>query len=64
MRIPRVYSPQTMAIGDCIALEAGPARHLTSALRMTSGQPLIVFNGKGGEYKAELVDAKKAKQRF
>ena len=61
MRIPRVYSPQTIAIGDCIALEAGPARHLTSALRMSSGQSLIVFNGKGGEYKAELVDAKKGK---
>ena len=61
MRIPRVYSPQTIAIGDYIALEAGAARHLTSALRMTSGQPLVVFNGKGGEYKAELVEAKKGK---
>jgi hypothetical protein len=34
MRIPRVYSPQMMNIGDCIELEAGAARHLTSALRM------------------------------
>ena len=61
MRIPRVYSPQTMAIGDCIELEAGAARHLTSALRMTSGQLITLFNGQGGEYAAELVEAKKGK---
>ena len=61
MRIPRVFSPQTMAIGDCIELEAGAARHLTSALRMSSGQLVTLFNGHGGEYTAELVEAKKGK---
>lgn len=61
MRIPRVYSPQTMAIGDRIELEAGAARHLTSALRMNSGQLVTLFNGTGGEYTAELVEAKKGK---
>ena len=61
MRIPRVYSPQTMAIGDRIELEAGAARHLTSALRMSSGQLVTLFNGHGGEYTAELVEAKKGK---
>ncbi len=61
MRTPRVYSPQTMAIGDRIELEAGAARHLTSALRMNSGQLVTLFNGTGGEYTAELVEAKKGK---
>ena len=61
MRIPRVYSPQTMAIGDCIELEAGAARHLTSALRMNPGQLVTLFNGQGGEYIGELVEAKKGK---
>ena len=61
MRIPRVYSPQTMAIGDCIELEAGAARHLNSALRMNSGQLITLFNSQGGEYVAELVEAKKGK---
>ena len=61
MRIPRVYSPQPMAVGDCIELEAGAARHLTSALRMSSGQLVTLFNGHGGEYTAELVEAKKGK---
>ena len=61
MRIPRVYTPQPMAIGDSIELETGAARHLTSALRMNSGQLITLFNGQGGEYTAELVDAKKGK---
>ena len=61
MRIPRIYSPQTLAIGDCIELEAGAARHLTSVLRMISGQPVTLFNGRGGEYSGELVEAKKGK---
>ncbi len=59
MRTPRVYSPQNLTVGDCIQLEEGAARHLTSALRMTTGQSVIVFNGKGGEYNGELVAAKK-----
>jgi len=46
-------------MGDCIQLEEGAARHLTSALRMTAGQQLVVFNGLGGEYSGELVEAKK-----
>ena len=63
MRIPRVYSPQTMAIGDCIELEAGAARHLTSALRMSPGQVITLFNGQGGEYTAELIEVKKGKAK-
>jgi len=51
-----------MAIGDRIELEAGAARHLTSALRMTSGQLITLFNGQGGEYVAELVEAKRQLQ--
>lgn len=59
MRIPRVYSPQPMATGDCIELESGAARHLTSVLRMTSGQLVTLFNGEGGEYSGELFAVKK-----
>jgi 16S rRNA (uracil1498-N3)-methyltransferase len=61
MRIPRVYTPQTMAIGDCIELESGAARHLTSVLRMNCGQLVTLFNGMGGEYSGELIEAKKGK---
>ena len=59
MRIPRVYSPQSISIGDRIQLESGPARHLTSVLRMVAGQEIVLFNGQGGEYRGQLVEAKK-----
>ena len=59
MRIPRVYSPQSISIGDRIQLESGPARHLTSVLRMTTGQEIVLFNGQGGEYSGQLVETRK-----
>lgn len=61
MRIPRVYSPQTMKVDDCIELETGAVRHLISALRMSTGQLITLFNGQGGQYCAELIEAKKSK---
>ena len=55
MRIPRIYTPEELAVGVCIDLDEGAARHLTAVLRMTAGQQLILFNGQGGEFDAELV---------
>ena len=59
MRIPRVYSPQMISVGDVVQLEPGPARHLTSVLRMSTGQEVVIFNGQGGEFRGQLVEAKK-----
>ena len=61
MRIPRIYTPEQLAVGICIDLDENAARHVTAALRMTAGQQLILFNGLGGEFSAELVTAKKNK---
>ena len=59
MRIPRIYSPQSISIGDLIPLEQGPSHHLSSVLRMTAGQQVALFNGLGGEYRGELVEVRK-----
>lgn len=61
MRIPRIYTNANLTPGTDIQLDEGAARHLISALRMTAGQQIILFNGQGGEYSAELVQAKKGK---
>ncbi len=61
MRIPRVFTTEQLDVGSLIDLDKGAARHLTSVLRMASGQELILFNGQGGEFSAELVEAKKDK---
>jgi len=59
MREPRVYTPQDLASGKEITLEAGPARHLLRVLRLAKGAPLRLFNGDGREFSARLTLAAK-----
>jgi len=54
MRIPRIYIDQPLNSGANIMLDGSAARHIASALRMTPGQEIVLFNGLGGEYTAEL----------
>ena len=61
MRIPRIYTSASLRVGTDIELDAGAARHLTSVLRMTPGQAITLFNGQGGEYSAQLTQAKKGR---
>lgn len=63
MRIPRVFTTQPLSAGGTIQLEVGVARHLTSVLRMVQGQNVILFDGRGGEYNAELTYVKKGAAR-
>ena len=55
MRIPRIYTSEQLAVGVCIDLDESAARYVTAVLRMTVGQQLVLFNGLGGEFNAELV---------
>ena len=61
MRIPRIYTSANLTVGTDIDLDEGAARHLTSVLRMSAGQAIILFNGQGGEYSAQLTKAKKGR---
>src|SRR5690606_21095913 len=36
-------------------LDPEAARHATTVLRLKPGAPLILFDGRGGEYRAELL---------
>jgi 16S rRNA (uracil1498-N3)-methyltransferase len=51
---PRLYLPQPLHSGEQIELPAGASRHV-QVLRLQPGQPLILFNGQGGEWEAEVV---------
>ena len=42
-----------------ISLPEAQAHYLTRVLRMEAGRPLIVFNGEGGSYNAEIISASK-----
>lgn len=65
MRIPRIFSPDPLAGRDEIELNEAASRHLVKVLRLTPGRPLVLFDGSGGEYAAELIDTgKRARVRL
>ncbi|WNO08921.1 16S rRNA (uracil(1498)-N(3))-methyltransferase [Teredinibacter sp. KSP-S5-2] len=59
MRIPRIYTPQSITPETSFELEAGASHHLLKVLRMSVGRELILFNGQGAEYPAEIIAATK-----
>ncbi len=60
---PRIYTAQPLATGADIELEESAARHVAGALRLRAGAALTLFNGDGGEYHAELVEAARRQVR-
>lgn len=61
MRLTRVFVDAPLATGELLALPPGPAQHLARVLRMTAGDPLIAFNGHGGEYEASIEGVRRDK---
>lgn len=55
MRCTRIYSPQPLASGAQFALAADASHHLARVLRLPVGAQLILFNGDGSEYPAQIV---------
>ena len=60
MRIPRIHTEQPLAVGAELELGREAGRHLLQVLRLRDGQPLILFNGDGRDYAAELLVAGKS----
>lgn len=59
MRIPRIYTAQSLQTGHQIELEPGAALHISKVLRMAPGRELTLFNGQGGEYLGTVTDCQK-----
>lgn len=53
--VPRVYVPQPLAENALLRVEDDAAHHLLNVLRVRNGDPLVLFNGEGGEYPATIV---------
>ena len=54
MRQSRIYTSQVLLTADSVELE-GPASHyLTRVLRLSEGDSLVLFNGDGSDYSAEV----------
>jgi 16S rRNA (uracil1498-N3)-methyltransferase len=63
MRTTRIYLDLELAAGAEVLLPAAQSNHLLRVLRLRSGAPLTLFNGRGGEYAAELTGGGKAGAR-
>ena len=59
MRIPRIYQPVTLKVGESIKLDAQAVTHVVRVLRLKQNDQLTVFNGEGGEYDGVIVEVTK-----
>jgi len=53
--LPRLYTPESLGIQSQITLNAGQAHYLKNVLRQELGAKLKVFNGKDGEFLADIT---------
>jgi 16S rRNA (uracil1498-N3)-methyltransferase len=58
-RSPRLYIAAPLAPGAVLTLEKPQAHYLRNVLRLKAGDPILVFNGKDGEWRATLSEAER-----
>ncbi|MBE1299215.1 MAG: 16S rRNA (uracil(1498)-N(3))-methyltransferase [Alteromonadaceae bacterium] len=54
MRIPRLFVDQTLAVDEEIPLSKELSNYVVNVLRLKDASPVVLFNGDGNEYSAEL----------
>ncbi|NMH59242.1 16S rRNA (uracil(1498)-N(3))-methyltransferase [Alteromonas ponticola] len=59
MRIPRLFHPGPIAVDTEFELSAEATHHVANVLRLKPGHPVVLFNGDGNEYSAELISVSK-----
>ena len=55
MGAPRIYHPTPLAGCREVRLAPAAARHVARVLRLRSGAPVLLFDGRGGEYAARIA---------
>jgi 16S rRNA (uracil1498-N3)-methyltransferase len=55
MSAPRIFCDLRLGPGAQFALPQDAANHIGRALRLRVGDPLVVFDGRGGEYEAQIL---------
>lgn len=59
MRIPRICVFEELGTGTVIQLPTQAGEHLARVLRLERGHPIVLFNGNGREYHAEISELTK-----
>jgi 16S rRNA (uracil1498-N3)-methyltransferase len=60
-RTPRLYVATPLAEGASIAFDPAQANYLGNVLRLKTGDSVLVFNGRDGEWRGSLTSAGKRK---
>lgn len=63
MRISRLYVNQSLAINQSVDLDEDNGHYVRTVLRLTKNNPLILFNGNGSDYQAELIEVNRKQVR-
>ena len=63
MRLTRVHVPQALATAAEVALPEAAASHVARVLRMRAGDRLVLFDGSGADFHAEITGIAGARVR-
>lgn len=55
--IPRFFCELRLRVGAIVELPPDVARHALRTLRLRAGEPIVLFDGRGGEHLASLLDS-------
>ena len=58
MTLPRFHADIALTVGQPARLPREATRHALRALRLRQGEMLTLFDGRGGEYLAQLIEAR------
>lgn len=61
IRIPRLHVDAPLRSGETLSLPAEAAHHSAKVLRQRVGDPLALFDGRGGEYEATIASVERNK---
>ena len=61
-RTPRLYVDSPLAAGGAVSLTAEQSNYLGNVLRLTTGEKVLVFNGRDGEWRAAISGRKRPEQ--
>jgi 16S rRNA (uracil1498-N3)-methyltransferase len=60
VRVPRIFVDRPLMMGDRVELPADTAHHIVQVLRKQFQDPLVLFNGRGGEFQAHLESIRRS----
>src|SRR3981189_2037863 len=58
-RAPRLFIDAALREGERVALERNQSNYLGNVLRLSAGESILVFNGRDGEWQAQIEGRKR-----